>query len=168
MLNQLLRLRFLYLIAVLFTLLNSLFFLVAGVLRSLEGYRAYFQLWAGRPEGNPALEVLEGLDSFLVALVFLVFSLGMWKIFIRYDIESERLPGWLNIRSFKELKRLLWETILVTLVVFCIGNVVRRLDSLNWDVLILPAVVALLSVGLFFMRGKEEAAESEDKILDRR
>ena len=55
-----------------------------------------------------------------------------------------------------ELKILLWETILVTLVVMAVGTVARRLPSLGWDVLVLPAVVLVMTVGLYLMRIGEE------------
>lgn len=155
MVDKILHVRYMYLVAVIFTLINSLFFMIAGVVNCIEGYRLYFNTWRGQHEGSAAIVLLEGLDAFLVSLVFLVFSLGMWKIFIRYDVSIQKLPPWLDIKSFKELKLLLWETILVSLVVFCISAVASHIDSLTWEILILPAIVLLLSIGLYLMRGKE-------------
>jgi uncharacterized membrane protein YqhA len=126
MLTKLLGLRYLYVVAVVFTLINSL-----------------------------VLPLLESLDWFLVALVFLVFSLGIAKIFIGYDGSHDALPSWLRIHDFKELKILLWESILVTLVVWCMSAVARSRDALTWEALVLPAIVLVLAVGLYLMRGKE-------------
>jgi uncharacterized membrane protein YqhA len=66
------------------------------------------------------------------------------------------LPDWLNIKNFKELKILLWETILVTLVVFSLTGLVSGKDTLTWNVLILPAVIFVLSLSLFLMKRGEE------------
>jgi uncharacterized membrane protein YqhA len=155
MLTQLLQLRYVYAIAVIFTLINSVLCLAAGIRESVEGYRVIFQYLSGEEIVGPKLLLLESLDSFLAALVFLIFGLGIVKIFIAPDRMIEGLPGWLQIHSFVELKILLWESILVTLVVMTMGTVARRLDSLSWDVLVLPAVVLVMAVGLYLMRSGE-------------
>jgi uncharacterized membrane protein YqhA len=101
------------------------------------------------------MPLLESLDSFLAALVFLIFGLGIVKIFIAHDRVIEGLPSWLQIHSFRELKILLWESILITIVVMSMGTVARQLQSPTWDVLVLPAVVLVLAFGLFLMRMRE-------------
>ncbi|HYB44477.1 MAG TPA: YqhA family protein [Candidatus Methylomirabilis sp.] len=153
--KKLLAIRYVYWIAVAFTLINSVVFLLSGIRQSLEGYLGVYRYLGGEPFGNQRLPLLESLDSFLVALVFLIFSLGIMKIFIGYRGLDESLPPWLRIHDFKELKVLLWESILVTLVVMAMGTVARNINSLTWDSLVLPAIVLVLAVGLYLMRGKE-------------
>jgi uncharacterized membrane protein YqhA len=126
-----------------------------GIRQSLDGYRVIFRFLGGEEIAGPKVLLLESLDSFLAGLVFLIFGLGIVKIFIAPDRMIEGLPGWLQIHSFVELKILLWESILVTLVVMTMGTVARRLDSLSWDVLVLPAVVLVMAVGLYLMRSGE-------------
>jgi uncharacterized membrane protein YqhA len=156
MLLKLLSLRYLYAIAVAFTLINSAVFLLVGARYSIEGWsNLYRRFFLGEDVPNARLPLLESLDWFLVALVFLIFSLGIAKIFIGYAGTNEDLPEWLRIDSFKELKVLLWETILVTLVVWSISTIARRLETLGWDALVLPVVVFVLAAGLYLMRGKE-------------
>jgi uncharacterized membrane protein YqhA len=156
MLSTVLRIRFVYMIAVIFTLINSALFLVTGIRQSLGAYGTIFRYLRGEEVIGARVGLLESLDSFLAALVFLIFGLGILKIFIAHDRVIEGLPPWLQINSFRELKVLLWESILITLVVMAMGTVARRLEALTWDVLVLPAVVLALSVGLFLMRGGEE------------
>jgi uncharacterized membrane protein YqhA len=155
MLIKLLHLRFVYAVAVIFTLVNSVFCLVAGIRQSLEGYRVIFRYLGGEEIAGPKMLLLESLDSFLAALVFLIFGLGIVKIFIVPNQVLEGLPSWLQIRSFVELKILLWESVLITIVVMAMGTVARRLDSLAWDVLVLPGVVLLMAIGLYLMRTGE-------------
>ena len=155
MLLKVLSLRYVYAIAVVFTLINSAAFLLVGARYSLDGWSNLYRRFLGENVPNARLPLLESLDWFLVALVFLIFSLGIAKIFIGYGGRDEDLPEWLQIHTFKELKVLLWETILVTLVVWSISTIARRLDTLAWDVLVLPIVVFVLAVGLHLMRGKE-------------
>jgi uncharacterized membrane protein YqhA len=155
MLIKLLQLRFVYAVAVVFILINSVFCLAAGMRQSFEGYRVLFRYLGGEEIAAPKMLLLESLDSFLAALVFLIFGLGIMKIFIAPDKIIEGLPGWLQIRTFVELKILLWESVLITVVVMSMGTVARRLDSLAWDVLVLPGVVLLMAVGLYLMRTGE-------------
>ena len=159
--KNILRIRYLFLIAVIFTFLNSIFFLAAGVIESFHGYEGFFKKLSA---GEPALigiYFMEALDRFLIAFVFMIFSLGIYKLFFVKEGSTEQLPAWLHIETFKDLKILLWETGLVTLVVFTISMVVNTTakkgaftDSLNWNALILPSIILILSVSLFFMRKK--------------
>ena len=157
--EKLLRIRYVYVIAVIFTLLNSFFFLISGVLESIHGFQIFFRKLQTGEKILPGIYFMESLDRFLVAFVFMIFRLGIWKLFYVKNTEDEDLPGWLRIGSFKELKILLWETILVMLVVFTVSMVVNTttvkgvtLDSLGWEALILPIIILILSLSLYLMR----------------
>ncbi len=158
MLNSLLSIRYVYVIAAVFTLISSILSLIVGVRQSIEGFTHVYRYASGEEVAAPKLSLLDSLDSFLAALVFLIFSLGITKIFIGYDHPDDNLPGWLRIREFKELKLLLWEAILVTLVVWCMSSVARSFPALTWDALVLPAIVLALSVGLYLMQRNESSA----------
>ena len=150
--ETLLRIRHIYLIAVIFALLNSVFFLVAGAVKSVHGYQEFIALWSGHGDArSPGLHLAEALDAFLLALVSLIFGLGILKTFVHYQVDEARLPSWLHIHDFKELKVLLWETILVTLVVFSITFV----SEVSLEMLILPGVILVLSLGLYFMKRED-------------
>ncbi|HEY7203787.1 MAG TPA: YqhA family protein [Methylomirabilota bacterium] len=156
MLIKVLQLRYVLAVAVVFTLINSVLCLAVGIRQSLDGYRVIFRFLGGEEIAGPKVLLLESLDSFLAGLVFLIFGLGIVKIFIVHGHDIEGLPAWLQIHSFVELKILLWETILVALVVMTVGTVARRLHALSWDVLVLPGVVLIMAVGLYLMRSGEE------------
>lgn len=157
--KYLLRIRYIYIIAVVVTLLNSIFFLISGVIESIHGFEIFFRKLV---RGEPILigiYFMESLDRFLVAFVFMIFSLGIWKLFFVKNNEADYLPDWLKIESFKDLKILLWETILVTMVVFTISMVVKTTSakgatilSLGWGALVLPTIILALSVSLYLMR----------------
>ena len=159
--EKILRIRYIYLIAVVFTFLDSIFFLISGVIESVHGFQVFFRKLR---TGEPILigvYFMEALDRFLIAFVFLIFSLGIMKLFFVKKTSTENLPEWLHIESFKDLKILLWETIVVTLVVFTISLVVNTtsakgpegiMQSLNWNDLVLPVIILVLSLSLFLMR----------------
>jgi|SRR6478735_3023037 len=159
--KNLLRVRYIFVIAIVFTLLNSFFFLINGVMESLHGFEVFFRKLRS---GEPILigvYFMESLDRFLIAFVFMIFGLGIWKLFFLPKAHDEDLPDWLHIETFKDLKILLWETILVTLVVFSISLVVEttsapgaHMSGLGWNALVLPTIILILSISLFFMRRK--------------
>jgi len=155
MLNKILRIRYVFIIAVFFTILNSLFFLVAGAVKSVKGYKIFLEDGFS-VEGHPGLYLLEGLDYFLVSIVFLIFGLGVLNIFINYKKVDENLPDWLKIGSFMGLKILLWETVLVTLVVYSFTAVIAKVDSLQWNVLVLPAVILILTIAVVILKRSEK------------
>jgi predicted membrane channel-forming protein YqfA (hemolysin III family) len=66
------------------------------------------------------------------------------------------LPPWLKIDSFKELKILLWETIIVTMVVFTLTQIASLKNTLTLDVLILPGTVFILSISLYFVKKEDK------------
>ncbi|HLO82293.1 MAG TPA: hypothetical protein VK166_15120 [Chitinophagaceae bacterium] len=69
-----------------------------------------------------------------------------------WNVNDAHVPSWLKIDDFKELKVLLWETILVTLVVFTLTKVASAKEVLTWDAMILPGVILALTGSLFLMR----------------
>ena len=154
MFNKILLIRYIFLVAVFFTLLSSFVFLIGGVVESIHGYRLFFEHGL-EGENRPGAYLLKGLDLFLVSMVFLIFAFGIMRIFTHYESPDENLPGWLKIKDFKELKILLWETVLVTLVVFTFTEFVTSRQFLKLETLIMPGVILILSVSLFLMKGKE-------------
>lgn len=149
MLNFLLRLRFLVVIIVLFTFLNSLILIFLAVKRSVHAYGiVFFNFESERP---PGVEILESIDLFLIGLVFLIFSLGLTKIFlgrIGEEDDESNLPKWLRIKNFFELKILLWQTILVSLVVLFVDQLFEHEGTMEWSLLILPVAILVLSISM--------------------
>lgn len=94
LLIKVLQLRYVFVIAVFFTLVNSVCCLVAGIRQSLEGYRLIFRFLGGEEIPGPKVALLESLDSFLAALVFLIFGLGILKIFVAPAQEIQGLSSW--------------------------------------------------------------------------
>lgn len=154
MIKKLLLLRYVFLIAAGFTIVNSIFFLGVGVMECVKAYSLFFK-YGISDKHRPGVLVLQGLDLFLISMVFLIFALGIIRLFIHYQPGSNaenELPDWLKLNSFKDLKVLLWESILVTLVVFCLTRIVIGNHASEWQVLILPLVILILTISLYIMK----------------
>jgi uncharacterized membrane protein YqhA len=143
--------RYFYIVAVIFTFISSLFFLYGGILECISGYRIILDQGMSA-ELKPGLYLLKGLEHFLISMVFMIFALGILKLFIFDHTSEEHIPAWLKIDEFRELKVLLWESILVTLVVFTLDKLVSVPDVLSWNALIFPCVILTLTGSLFLMK----------------
>ncbi len=131
-------------------LLNSLFFIAVGIYKSVH---AYIMVAQGRIEERPGIFIGESLDSFLVALFLIIFSLGISKLFLPDStfIKGYNLP-WLKIDNFSELKYFMWEMLLTTLFVMFVTETILMGNNLEWKMLIIPGSIVLLSVAYKLLR----------------
>jgi uncharacterized membrane protein YqhA len=136
--------RFFIFFIVSFVFLNSLFFIGFGVYKSVH---AYILIVQGRLEERPGIFIAESLDSFLMALFFLIFAMGISKLFLpdKIVIKEYDLP-WLKVGNFSELKFILWEVLLTTLFVFFCTQAIIKGEHLDLSILFLPASILMLAV----------------------
>lgn len=150
MLKKLLLVRYMFLIVVLFMMLSSMAFIIGGVLECVEGFRILYEHGLDE-EKRPGIKLLKGLDLFLVSMVFMIIALGIFRVF-GFTGQDKRDPEqWMDMSAFRELKVLIWETILVTMVVFTMTFIASSKEY-HWELFILPGSVLLLSLALFVMR----------------
>lgn len=152
MIQQLIKSRYLFLIGVLFVLLNSFIFLTGSIIKSIEGYRLFFVYGFHHPEHRPGVVILEGLDMFLISMVFFILAIGVLRIFVYSHQEDGDVPKWLQFRGFIDLKALLWESVVVTLVVFAFTQMIAKEDMSLEESIRLPLVILILSLSLFIVK----------------
>jgi uncharacterized membrane protein YqhA len=153
--RQLLKARYVAVVIVFVALLNSVAFLGMGVEVAAKAYRHLLNDSSDAAIARPGVELLHSLDFLFVSLVLIVLALGIGKLFFLKLTESEvgTLPGWLRIESLGELKVMLWETILTTLVVVALSDLIRDVFTpLEWRALVLPAAILVLAVSLYLIR----------------
>ena len=157
MVRSLLRIRYLAAVVALVFALHAVGFLALGVLRAVQAYRLLFEPNSLGPEGRPGVHIAESVDALLFALVLLVLSLGTASLFLsRGETEgTQKLPAWMRVKSLTELKLLLWEAILATLVVAAASGIIAALPNLEWKLLVLPAAILVLSVSYFLLKRTE-------------
>ena len=96
--------------------------------------------------GRPGIEIVESLDLFLVAFVFLIVSLGFVRLFNPESrlFSSIALP-WLEVKDFFQLKHLTWDAFLLTLMITFGTQAVRADGHFEWTMLVIPVAVILFS-----------------------
>ena len=130
--------------------LNFLFTAGIGVYKTFHGFSI---LVSEGVEGKPGIEIVESLDMFLVALVFVILSLSFMKLFNpEFSWFSKIDLPWLTVEDFFQLKHITWNAFLLTLLITFGTHVLRAPGELGWNMLIIPAAVLLFSVSSKLLR----------------
>ena len=106
-----------------------------------------------------AIGLLHSVDMFLVAIVFFVLSIGVMILFTNPEANMPKLPAWLHVRNFMELKAILWEAIMTTLVVAYLAKLAEgeiEGKQLAFPDLLMPGGVLLIALSLFLLKKAEK------------
>jgi uncharacterized membrane protein YqhA len=108
-------------------------------------------------EARPGLKLFQALDLFLIGFLFLIFSIGFLQLFFPKPSKiMNRLDGiapiWLQVENFTQLKLILWDTVLTTLVVLFIGDVFIASGKYDWSLTIIPIAILLISLAKFLIK----------------
>jgi uncharacterized membrane protein YqhA len=115
---------------------------------------------ATNARGIIAIELLHAVDVFLVAIVFFVLALGILILFNKPENQlSINLPEWLRVKNFMDLKAILWEAILTTLVVSYLASLAEKEiagQEITMQSLVIPGGIFLISLSLYFLKRGEK------------
>jgi uncharacterized membrane protein YqhA len=152
MIRLLLQLRWLAVLIALFSALNAVAMVAVGVARAISAYAVIVEgpPWTG--EHRPGAMLAESIDAFLIAMVFVVFTIGTTTLFLLRDERAlESVPAWMRVHDLAELKFLVWEAILAAFVVASAGEFAIAGER-SWAMLVLPVATLILGAGLFLTR----------------
>ena len=92
------------LLVVFFTFINAMVFFGLGIYHSVL---ACIDIVHGHWEKHPGIILVESLDRFLFGFVFIIFSVGLSRLFLSEStfLKNYELP-WLKITEFHQLKSL--------------------------------------------------------------
>ena len=157
MLRHLIRIRYLAVVVALVFAVHAAGFLVLGVLRAFQAYRLLLMPETSPEKHPPGVHIAESVDALLFSLVLLVLSLGTAGLFLAVgdDAGQAKLPPWMRIKSLTDLKLLLWEAIMATLVVAAASGFIAAMPHLEWRHLILPVAILVLAVSYFLLKRTE-------------
>lgn len=135
---------------------------LAALLMFLVGFAylfhaAQYVLAGGHAGRHPSTYVmgslLEAADAFLFGIVFVFFAYAVAIGFVFQLPERfvRRLPSWMRVES-GELRRLLYEMVLVGLIVIFAAIALEEQERLDWADLVLPVAVMLLTVSSRLLR----------------
>lgn len=94
--------------------------------------------------------IIESIDAFLIALVMLYLGFGMYALFCekKGSALAKLVPPSVVPKNIGQLKETLAHLIIVVLFVLFTRQVWLNLNNLTWEMLVLPAGIALLALAL--------------------
>jgi uncharacterized membrane protein YqhA len=178
--------RFLAAMAVVGSLAGSLLMFVIGLVSVVEAYVHWLPPHTPgeevRPTAAATLGVIEALDRFLIAIVLLYFSYGVYSLFIHPEQPEEELalPSWLRVGQIGQLKQVVAEVIIVILFVLFLRTTLHAFEQprtvLSFEqiasLVVLPVCAALLAFALWLVQlhpktPAERAESGEGKPVSR-
>jgi uncharacterized membrane protein YqhA len=165
MFSHFLRFRAISLIAVISLFAGAVLMFLAGLLRTAYAFIVFgagFNVHLPEHLSESSLAsvaLIQAVDSFLFALVLLIFSYGIYILFVRTftNEELQQLPRWMRIESIGELKTTLLQVIIVILAVNVLEHVILvGPDALKWETLIIPGAILCLAASLRLMHMPQE------------
>jgi uncharacterized membrane protein YqhA len=105
--------------------------------------------------------VINAVDSFLFALILLIFSYGIYTLFINSDIvQSAEYPAWIRIGSIEQLKLYLTQVVITILFVqFLEVAIVNGEHPLDWQAIVLPFAILCLAGAVYLMKAGHKGSE---------
>jgi uncharacterized membrane protein YqhA len=92
-------------------------------------------------------DVMGATDAFLFGIVLIIFASTIALSFVARREPSQRLPGWMQVHSLRELKQTLIEVILVYLVVDTATDFASA-EDIVWSLLVKPAAILAIAASL--------------------
>lgn len=154
--------RLIILLAVIFSLLGALTLFYAG---SIEVYHTIVNLLresTHEPDNNRLLiGIIGSIDLYLIGIVLLIFSFGIYELFIsKIDIaqDGNHSHNILEITSLDELKNKLIKVILMVLIVTFFKAILSMTYTSAFEILYFGLAILSVAASTFFIRkiDKEE------------
>ena len=92
-------------------------------------------------------------------MVVLILAAGIFNLFVGDKDTFQNSMVLSRIGDFKELKVLLWETMLLTLTVWCALSFFLDPVDLSYEQLILPGSILLLALALYAVKGGKKGSD---------
>lgn len=149
--------RFLVLFAVVASLLGSLMLFVVGTLDIFNIASMVFEYYRGRGDQDIhdfiVTDIIIAIDIYLIAVVLLVFSAGIYRLFISPIDESEAngVAHPFNIQTFDELKDKIVRVVILAVIIEFFRAVVDIQFSTPLDTIYLALSVLALAASVYLM-----------------
>ena len=149
-LENIFKTKYFALVISLMIMLSGFIAIVLGVIRLFKGLIGIMGIFE---DERPGVHIIEAVDTLLFSLVILVLGGGIFKLFVGNENTFKNSVVFSKIKTFMDLKVLLWETLLLTLTVWCSLGFFSHPSNLRYEQLILPVTILLLALSLKLIKG---------------
>jgi len=154
--SRLFSMKFMAFVVALALLIIGVLVIALGITTIVDAVEAFFK----HENGHPGAHLIEAVDILLFSMVILMLSGGIYKLFVGDKDTFKHISILSKLKTFKDLKILLWETILLTLTVWAALNFF--LDEVyTYEQLILPASILLLALALVIIKGGKSFSKGD-------
>lgn len=147
--------RLIVILAVLFGALSSIVLFIAGALEVIKTLVQSIAVSSLEVNHSGLLVgIIGAVDLFLIATVLLIFSFGIYELFIsKIDVarDSEAYSTILEISTLDDLKNKIIKVIIMVLIVSFFQRVLELQISSSVDMLFMAASIAALCIGVYFL-----------------
>ena len=149
--------RFLTIVPVFFGVISVLSLFLLGSLEILGGLEGYFHLNEDRSKYITKIVsgIISGIDFYLIGIVLMLFSFGIYELFIS-KIDMGRDEGQeiqiLEIKSLDQLKDKILKVIVMVLVVSFFKKVMEMHIETPLDLLYLAISITLIAASSYLLR----------------
>ena len=152
--------RYMSIVAVISSLFGAALMFLLGVTKIVRAYVTFLgriddpmELYPQSVDQAIAL-LVQAIDSFLIGMVFIIFSYGVTTLFIRrIELPEGNVFSWVRITNIKNLKVILGEMIVIILSVKFLEVVLLNAAEFTFEMLVLPVGVVLLALALKLLTG---------------
>jgi uncharacterized membrane protein YqhA len=150
------RSRLIVLLAVVFGAASAIILFISGsleILNTLEHSVSFAPLSVDHTE--LLIGIIGAVDFYLIAMVLLIFSFGIYELFIsKLDIarNSEAFHTILEISTLDDLKNKIIKVIIMVLIVSFFQQVLSLTLSTSYDMLFMALSIAAICIGVFFLQ----------------
>jgi uncharacterized membrane protein YqhA len=103
------------------------------------------------------MKIITAIDSYLIATVLLIFSIGLYELFIsKITINEQSGPKILVIRDLDQLKENLAKVIIIVLIVTYFKFALELDYSRAMDLLFLSTGIFLIAMSVYFIRQNKD------------
>ncbi len=156
--------RFLAIVPVVFGIFSVIVLFVLGSLEISQVLGEYTNIFTGNKVSEESVakimsKVIGGIDLYLIGIVLLIFSFGIYELFIsKIDIarETDELQI-LEVKSLDQLKDKILKVVVVVLVVSFFKRVMEIQINTVIEVLYLAIAILLISVSGYLLRSSHES-----------
>ncbi|MFK8184259.1 MAG: YqhA family protein [Phormidesmis sp.] len=159
--------RFFVLLPVFFGLLSAVRFFMIGTYDILAGFQLRFD--RNDPEGTITTQIVSyiigGVDYYLIGIVLLIFSYGIYELFIsKIDERFEDDTNILQSESLEELKGKLVQVIAVALIVSLFKQMLNFEVQQASDLVYMGSAIFLISLSSYLLQLNHKPLPEKEKL----
>jgi uncharacterized membrane protein YqhA len=146
--------RYIVLLGVIFGALSAIVLFIAGSLEILNVLLEYMQAASHLTHEDILIAIIGAVDFYLIGLVLLIFSFGIYELFIsELDIArmSRDFGGILEVSNLDDLKNKIIKVIIMVLIVSFFQRILSMEFSTSIDMLAMAVSIGVICVGVYFL-----------------